>query len=131
MYESYFACIEVSTCLCIELSLETEVKTNLFADQMNIFICHLCDDEETRQIRLSIQNRYEQLMSIVDNKIQDILREHQSKFFLDFNLIFLSRICLAIENQMAFELGILPTDLSLSYDTHELALRTAIERLKC
>jgi hypothetical protein len=41
---------------------------------------------------------------------------------------------LAIQTQMAFELGILPTNSSddyLSYDTHELALRTAIERLKC
>ncbi len=35
---------------------------------------------------------------------------------------------------MAFELGIIPRNLSddyLSYDTHKLALRTAIERLKC
>jgi hypothetical protein len=46
---------------------------------MNILITHLCDDEDTRQIRLSIQNRYEHLMSIVDNKIQTILLEHQSK----------------------------------------------------
>jgi len=84
---------------------------------MNILISHLCDDEDTRQVRLSIQNRYEQLMSTVDNKIQAILLEHQT-----------------IQTQMAFELGIIPTDLSddyLSYDTHELAIRTAIERLKC
>ncbi len=53
---------------------------------MNVLISHLCDDEDTRQIRLSIQNRYEQLMSIVDNKIQTILLEHQSKFCL--NLLF-------------------------------------------
>jgi len=46
---------------------------------MNILISHLSDDEDTRQIRLSIQNRYEQLMSTVDNKIQAILLEHQSK----------------------------------------------------
>jgi hypothetical protein len=52
---------------------------------MNILITHLCDDEDTRQIRLSIQNRYEQLMSIVDNKIQTILLEHQSKFFNQSN----------------------------------------------
>jgi len=45
---------------------------------MNILISHLSDDEDTRQIRLSIQNRYEQLMSTVDNKIQAILLEHQS-----------------------------------------------------
>jgi hypothetical protein len=35
---------------------------------------------------------------------------------------------------MEFELGITPNNLSdeyLSYDTHELAIRTAIERLKC
>ncbi|CAF4403222.1 unnamed protein product, partial [Adineta steineri] len=39
-----------------------------------------------------------------------------------------------VETQMAFELGILPNNAShnyLSYDSHELALRTAIERLKC
>jgi hypothetical protein len=50
---------------------------------MNILITHLCDDEDTRQVRLSIQNRYEQLMSIVDNKIQAILLEHQSNFSTD------------------------------------------------
>jgi hypothetical protein len=48
---------------------------------MNILISHLCDDEDTREVRLSIQNRYEQLLSTVDNKIQAILLEHQSKFF--------------------------------------------------
>jgi hypothetical protein len=48
---------------------------------MNILISHLCDDEDTRQVRLSIQNRYEQLMSTVDNKIQAILLEHQSNCF--------------------------------------------------
>jgi hypothetical protein len=47
---------------------------------MNILITHLCDDDDTRQIRLSIQNRYEQLMSTLDNKIQIILLEHQSNF---------------------------------------------------
>ncbi|CAF4781010.1 unnamed protein product, partial [Rotaria sp. Silwood1] len=39
-----------------------------------------------------------------------------------------------IQTQMAFELGIMPNNQSddyLSYDTNELALRTAIERLKC
>jgi hypothetical protein len=48
---------------------------------MNILISHLCDDEDTREVRLSIQNRYENLLSTVDNKIQSILVEHQSKFF--------------------------------------------------
>ena len=103
---------------------------------MNLLICHLSDDDETRQIRLTIQNRYEQFLSTVEKEIQTILHEHQSKCdiaHLRSNrvLFFLS---LAIENQMAFELGIFPRDLShysLSYDTHELALRTAIERLKC
>ncbi len=51
---------------------------------MNLLITHLCDDEETRQVRLSIQNRYEQLMSIVDNKIQAILQEHQSNYAFRF-----------------------------------------------
>jgi hypothetical protein len=104
---------------------------------MNILISHLCDDDDTRKIRLSIQNRYEQLMSIVDNKIQAILLEHQSKtknIFLKNYFHFFYNSSLDIQTQMAFELGIIPTDLSdsyLSYDTHELALRTAIERLKC
>lgn len=41
---------------------------------------------------------------------------------------------LAIQTQMAFELGIFPNNSSddyLSYDKFESALRTAIERLKC
>ena len=41
---------------------------------------------------------------------------------------------LAIQTQMAFELGIFPQNFSddyLSYDSYELALRAAIERLKC
>jgi len=115
--DSVCSSISTSSCLSIELTTKNETKTSLLNDQMNILISHLCDDEDTRQVRLSIQNRYEQLMSTVDNKIQAILLEHQT-----------------IQTQMAFELGIIPTDLSddyLSYDTHELAIRTAIERLKC
>jgi len=136
--------VKASSCLSIELTTQNETKTTLLNDQMNILISHLCDDEDTRQVRLSIQNRYEQLMSTVDNKIQTILLEHQSNFLfrsLDSSLSSFLKIvikqllfCLAIETQMAFELGIIPKDLSdeyLSYDTYELALRTAIERLKC
>jgi hypothetical protein len=128
----FFIC-KASSCLCIDLPRETEEKPRIFNDQMNILISHLCDDDDTRKIRLSIQNRYEQLMSTVDNKIQAILLEHQSKIFENKDSIN-SNYYLAIQTQMAFELGIIPTDLSdsyLSYDTHELALRTAIERLKC
>lgn len=73
---------KASSCLSIELTLENETKTAPLNDQMNILITHLCDDEDTRQVRLSIQNRYEQLMSTVDNKIQTILFEHQSNSFL-------------------------------------------------
>ena len=47
---------------------------------MNLFICHLSDDDQTKQIRLSLQNRYERLMSTVNQNIQTILQEHQSKF---------------------------------------------------
>ncbi|CAF1312835.1 unnamed protein product [Adineta steineri] len=115
--DSVCSSLSTSSCLCIELTTKTPPKNHSLNDQMNILITHLCDDEDTRQIRLSIQNRYEQLMSIVDNKIQTILLEHQT-----------------VETQMAFELGILPNNSShnyLSYDSHELALRTAIERLKC
>ncbi|CAF1225896.1 unnamed protein product [Rotaria magnacalcarata] len=105
-----------SCCLSIELIGTSPIKTNKLNDQMNIFICHLSDDEQTRQIRLLIQNRYEHLMSLVDNKIQNILIEHQN-----------------IQAQMAFEFGIMPNNLSnnpLSYDTHELTLRTALERIR-
>jgi membrane-anchored protein YejM (alkaline phosphatase superfamily) len=115
--DSVCSSISTSSCLCIELTTKNETQTILLNDQMNILITHLCDDEDTQQVRSSIQNRYEQLMSIVDSKIQTILLEHQT-----------------IQTQMAFELGIIPNDLSddyLSYDTHESALRTAIERLKC
>ncbi len=72
---------KVSSCLCIELTTQNQPKTHSLNDQMNILITHLCDDEDTQQVRSSIQNRYEQLMSIVDSKIQTILLEHQSKFF--------------------------------------------------
>jgi len=72
---------KVSSCLCIELTTQNQPKIHSLNDQMNILITHLCDDEDTRQVRSSIQNRYEQLMSIVDSKIQTILMEHQSKFF--------------------------------------------------
>ncbi|CAF1188138.1 unnamed protein product [Rotaria sordida] len=115
--DSVCSSISTSSCLSIELTTKNETKINSFNDQMNILISHLSDDDDTRQVRLLIQNRYEQLMSIVDNKIQTILLEHQT-----------------IQTQMAFELGIMPNNLSddyLSYDTHELALRTAIDRLKC
>ncbi|CAF1257588.1 unnamed protein product [Rotaria sp. Silwood1] len=115
--DSVCSSISTSSCLSIELITKSEIKTNLFNDQMNILISHLSDDDDTRKIRLLIQNRYEQLMSTVDNKIQTILLEHQT-----------------IQTQMAFELGIMPNNQSddyLSYDTNELALRTAIERLKC
>lgn len=61
---------------------------------MNILITHLCDDEDTRQVRLSIKNRYDQLMSTVDNKIQTILLEHQSKFLI---YRFMSRDTLSIK----------------------------------
>ncbi|CAF0918975.1 unnamed protein product [Adineta ricciae] len=106
-----------SSCLFIELKTKSEPKLKPLSDQMDILITHLCDDHQTRQARLTIQSRYEQLMSTVDNKIQTILREHQS-----------------IQTQMAFELGIFPQNFSddyLSYDSYELALRAAIERLKC
>ncbi|CAF4394421.1 unnamed protein product, partial [Rotaria sp. Silwood2] len=115
--DSVCSSISTSSCLSIELTPKNDIKTNSFSDQMNILIFHLSDDDDTRQVRLLIQNRYEQLMSNVDNKIQTILHEHQT-----------------IQTQMAFELGIMPNNQSndcLSYDTHELALRTAIERLKC
>lgn len=49
---------------------------------MNLFICHLSDDDQTKQIRLVLQNRYERLMSTVNQNIQTILQEHQSKFLL-------------------------------------------------
>jgi hypothetical protein len=75
--ETIFVC-KASSCLCIELPRKIDAQPRLFNDQMNILISHLSDDEDTRQIRLSIQNRYEQLMSTVDNKIQAILLEHQS-----------------------------------------------------
>lgn len=63
----------------MELSSENEIKSRSLNDEMNLFICHLSDDDETRRIRLSIQNRYEQLLSTVEKQIQTILQEHQSK----------------------------------------------------
>ncbi|CAF3628281.1 unnamed protein product [Rotaria socialis] len=114
--DSVCSSISSSSCLSIELIATSPIKTNKLNDQMNIFLCHLSDDEQTRQIRFLIQNRYEHLMSLVDNKIQNILIEHQN-----------------IQTQMAFEFGIMPNNLSnnpLSYDTHELTLRTALERIR-
>ncbi len=83
IFEKKFVCFfsKDSSSLCIELTTKNEPKTSSFNDQINILISHLCDDEDTRQVRLSIQNRYEQLMSTVDNKIQAILLEHQSNCF--------------------------------------------------
>lgn len=71
---------KASSCLSVELSTKHEIRTPSFNDQMNILISHLSDDEDTRQVRLLIKNRYEQLMSIVDNKIKTILLEHQSNY---------------------------------------------------
>lgn len=125
---------EDSSCLTIELtSCSNERKSSLLNDQMNLLICHLSDDDQTKQIRSTLRNRYERLMSTVNQNIQTILQEHQSKIFSSRNSSSRISIHLAIENQMAFELGIFPRDLShstLSYDAHQLALRTAIERLK-
>lgn len=108
---------ESSSCLSIELSNEKPLKSNRFNDEIDVLISHLCDDDQTRQVRSTIQNRYERFMSTIDKKIKAILLEHQN-----------------IQTQLAFEFGIIPMDLSdeyLSYDTYESALRTAIDRLKC
>lgn len=79
--------VQDSSCLSIELT-KPERKSSVLTDQMNILISHLCDDDDTRQVRLSIQNRYEQLMSNVDNKIQTILLEHQCNYLLLLLLTF-------------------------------------------
>jgi len=113
-----------SSCVYIDLSMTTTsqiitaptTSTVIKTDQFDVLISHLCDDEDTRQVRNSIQNRYDKLLSIVDNRIQTIIQEHQN-----------------IKAEMEMQLGIVSSIASdqLSYDAHELSLRTAIERLKC
>lgn len=73
-----------SSCLSLELTCENEKQSCSLNDQMNLLICHLSDDDQTRQIRLSIQNRYEQFLSTVEKQIQTILQEHQSKSQVNF-----------------------------------------------
>lgn len=116
LVDSVCSSLSSSSCLSIELTDSNPSKSTGFNDEIDVLISHLCDDDQTRQVRRTIQNRYDRLMSTIDNKIQSILLEHQN-----------------LQTQLAFEFGIIPTDLSdeyLSYDTYESALRTAIDRLK-
>lgn len=76
---------ESSSCLSIELSNEKPLKSNRFNDEIDVLISHLCDDDQTRQVRSTIQNRYERFMSTIDKKIQAILLEHQSTSFFPKN----------------------------------------------
>jgi len=119
--------------LSIELTDSNPSKSTGFNDEIDVLISHLCDDDQTRQVRRTIQNRYDRLMSTIDNKIQSILLEHQSKFRQKFACQTHFEPISDLQTQLAFEFGIIPTDLSdeyLSYDTYESALRTAIDRLK-
>ena len=72
----------VSSSLSIDVSRTTrsdqEGDTPCLSDSMEILINHLCDDQETREIRSSIENRYRQLINEVDDKLEKILSEHQS-----------------------------------------------------
>lgn len=55
-----------------------EQPSRSISDSLDLLINQLCDHPEIREIRLTLQNRYQRLFKEVEEKIQRILLEHQS-----------------------------------------------------
>jgi hypothetical protein len=71
-----FVCL-VSSCLSVDLP--TGPAGTHVNDALDLFICQLCDDADTRHIRSLVHRRYEQLVSLVDKQLENIRIEQKSR----------------------------------------------------
>lgn len=74
-----------SKCPSIELRKTSKIdrrENRTMSSNVECLINRLCDDEETREIRSFIEIRYRQLTDEIDEKMEKIFVEHQSKLDL-------------------------------------------------
>lgn len=77
--------LSISKCPSIELRKTSKIdrrETRTMSSNIEFLLNRLCDDEETREIRSYIEIRYQKLIDELDEKMEKILVEHQSKVFL-------------------------------------------------